>query len=133
MGTPRRFIRIPEISYTVKSLKNVTMGVIFLFFCRVGMEWPSCQLYWQWFYKEICNCVCNMYTYDLQIYHSRPRDMPSECIQKVNCDLRKFFEWSRVNFMRSNSAKSMVLFIYREHLLGQSSSGTFFWLRCHPL
>jgi hypothetical protein len=67
-----------------------------------------------------------MYTDDLQIYHSRPRDMLSEYIQKVNCDLHKIFEWSRVNFLRSNSAKSMVLPIYREHLLGRSSSGTFF-------
>jgi hypothetical protein len=48
-----------------------------------------------------------MYTYtdNLQIYHSWPRDMLSECIQKVNCDLRKIFEWSRVNFLRWNSAK----------------------------
>jgi hypothetical protein len=35
----------------------------------------------------------HMYADDLQIYHSRPRDMLSECIREVNSDLLRIFEW----------------------------------------
>jgi hypothetical protein len=59
----------------------------------------------------------HMYANDLQIYHSRPKDLLSECIREVNSDLRKIFEWSCANLLRLNSAKSMVLPIYRGHLL----------------
>jgi hypothetical protein len=63
-----------------------------------------------------------MYADDLQIYHSRSRNLLSECIREVNSDLRKIFEGSRANLMRLNSAKSIVLPIYRGHLLVTTSS-----------
>jgi hypothetical protein len=59
----------------------------------------------------------HMYADDLQIYHSRPKDLLSDCIREVNSDLRKIFEWSRANFLRFNPAKSILLPIYRGHLL----------------
>jgi hypothetical protein len=43
---------------------------------------------------------------DLQIYHSRSRDMLSECIREVNSNLR-------ANFLSFDPAKFMVLPIYR--------------------
>jgi hypothetical protein len=58
------------------------------------------------------------YADDLQIYHTRPRDLLSECIQEVNSDLRKIFEWSHANLLRLNPSKSLVLSMYRGHLLG---------------
>jgi hypothetical protein len=59
-----------------------------------------------------------MYADDLQIYHSRPREMLFECIREVNSDLSKIFEWSLANSLKLNPSKSMVLPIYRNHLLG---------------
>jgi hypothetical protein len=53
----------------------------------------------------------HMYADDLQIYHSRPKDLLSECIQEVNSDLSKL-----------NPAKCMMLPIYRGHLLGPLSA-----------
>jgi hypothetical protein len=41
-----------------------------------------------------------------------------ECIREVNSDLSKVFEWSLANSLKLNTAKSMVLPIYRNHLLG---------------
>jgi hypothetical protein len=54
-----------------------------------------------------------MYNDNLQIYHSRPR----ECICEVNSDLSKVFEWSFANSLKLNPSKSMVLPIYRNHLI----------------
>jgi hypothetical protein len=53
---------------------------------------------------------------DLQIYHSRPREMLFKC--EVNSDLSKVFEWSLANSLKLNPSKSMVLPINRTHLLG---------------
>jgi hypothetical protein len=69
----------------------------------------------------------HMYADDLQIYHSRPREMLFECIREVNSDLSRVFEWFLVNSLKLNPAKSMVLPIYRNHLLYRSSSGAFSW------
>jgi hypothetical protein len=60
----------------------------------------------------------HMYADDLQIYHSRPREMLLKCICKVNSDLSKVFEWSLANSLKLNPLKSMMLRIYRNHLLG---------------
>jgi hypothetical protein len=60
----------------------------------------------------------HMYAGDLQIYYSRPRDLLSEYIWEVKSDLRKIFEWSSANLLSLNPAKSMVLPVYRGHLLG---------------
>jgi hypothetical protein len=60
----------------------------------------------------------HMYADDLQIYHSRPKEMLFECIREVNSDLSKVFEWSFANSSKLNPSKSMVLPIYRNHLLG---------------
>jgi hypothetical protein len=60
----------------------------------------------------------HMYADDLQIYQSRRRDMLFECIREVNSDLSKVFEWSLPNSLKLNPLKSMVLPIYRNHLLG---------------
>jgi hypothetical protein len=60
----------------------------------------------------------HMYADDLQIYHSRPREMLFECIRKVNNDLSKVFEWSLANSLKLILSKSMVLPIYRNQLLG---------------
>jgi hypothetical protein len=59
-----------------------------------------------------------IYADDLQIYHSRPRKMLFECIREDNSDLSKVFEWSLANSLKLNPSKSMVLPIYRNHLLG---------------
>jgi hypothetical protein len=59
---------------------------------------------------------CHMYADDLQIYHSRPKEMLFECIREG--DLSKAFEWSLANSLKLNPSKSMVLPIYRNHLLG---------------
>jgi hypothetical protein len=60
----------------------------------------------------------HMYADDLQIYHSRPKEMLFECIREVNSDLSEVFEWSFANSSKLNPSKSMVLPIYRNHLLG---------------
>jgi hypothetical protein len=60
----------------------------------------------------------HMYANDLQIYHSRPREMLVECIREVNSDPSKVFEWPLANSLKFNPSKSMVLPIYRNHLLG---------------
>jgi hypothetical protein len=73
----------------------------------------------------------HMYADDLQIYHSRPREMLFECTRGVNSDLSKVFEWSLANSLKLNPAKSMVLPIYKNHLLGASSA--FFGLRFYPV
>jgi hypothetical protein len=52
------------------------------------------------------------YVDDLQIYHSRPREMLFECIREVNSDLSKVFEWFLANSLKLNPSKSMVLPIY---------------------
>jgi hypothetical protein len=59
----------------------------------------------------------HMFADDLQIYHSRPRNLLSESIREVNSDIRKIFEWSRANHLTLNPTKSMVLPIYCGHLL----------------
>jgi hypothetical protein len=59
----------------------------------------------------------HMYADDLQIYHSRQREMLFECIRGVNSDLSKVFEWSLANSLKLNPSKSMVLPIYRNYLL----------------
>jgi hypothetical protein len=59
-----------------------------------------------------------MYADDLQINYSRPRKMRFECIREVNSDLSRVFEWSLSNSLKLNPSKSMVLPIYRNHLLG---------------
>jgi hypothetical protein len=41
-----------------------------------------------------------------------------ECIREVNSDLSRVFEWSLTNSLKLNPSKSMVLPIYRNHLLG---------------
>jgi retron-type reverse transcriptase len=51
----------------------------------------------------------HMYADDLQIYHSRPKEMLFECIREVNSDLSKAFEWSFANSLKLNPSKSMVL------------------------
>jgi Reverse transcriptase (RNA-dependent DNA polymerase) len=55
----------------------------------------------------------HMFADDLQIYHSRPREMLFECICEVNSDLSRVFEWSLVNSLKLNPSKSMVLPIYK--------------------
>jgi retron-type reverse transcriptase len=65
----------------------------------------------------------HMYADDLQIYHSRPREILFECIREVNSDLSKVFEWSLVKgFLRLNPSKSMI-----QKSLIRSSSGAFHW------
>jgi hypothetical protein len=59
-----------------------------------------------------------MYADDLQIYYSRPRKMRFECIREVNSDMSRVFEWFLSNSLKLNPSKSMVLPIYRNHLLG---------------
>jgi hypothetical protein len=54
---------------------------------------------------------------DLQIYHSRPKEMVFEFIRAVNSDLSKVFGWFLANSLKLNLSKSMVLPIYRNHLL----------------
>jgi hypothetical protein len=58
----------------------------------------------------------HMHADNLQINHSRPREMLFECICEVNSDLSKVFEWSLANYLKLNPAKSIP--IYRNHLLG---------------
>jgi hypothetical protein len=41
----------------------------------------------------------HMYAEDLQINHSRLREMLFECIREVNIDLSKVFEWSLASGM----------------------------------
>jgi hypothetical protein len=43
----------------------------------------------------------HMYADELQINHSRPKYLLSECIQEVNSDLRKIFKQSRANLVES--------------------------------
>jgi hypothetical protein len=57
----------------------------------------------------------HMYADDLQIYHSWLREMLFECIREVNSDMSKVFEWSLANSLKLNTAKSVVLPIYRNH------------------
>jgi hypothetical protein len=55
---------------------------------------------------------------NLQIYHSRPRNLLSVCIWKGNSDMCKIWAlWPRTNLLRLKLAKSMVLPRYRGHLL----------------
>jgi hypothetical protein len=53
----------------------------------------------------------DVYTDDPQIYHNRPRELLFECIRQVNNDLS-------ANSSKLNPSNSMVLPIYRNHLLG---------------
>jgi hypothetical protein len=64
-----------------------------------------------------------MFADDLQIYHSRPREMPFECIREVDSDLSWVFEWSLANSLKLNPSKSANI---QKSLIG-SSSGAFFW------
>jgi hypothetical protein len=59
-----------------------------------------------------------MFADDLQIYHSRPREMLIECIREVNRDLSRVFEWSLANSLKLNPSKYMVLPINRNCLSG---------------
>jgi hypothetical protein len=58
----------------------------------------------------------HMYVDNLQIYHTRTREILFEFIREVKSDLSKVFEWSLVNSFKLNPSKSMVLPIYRNHL-----------------
>jgi hypothetical protein len=66
--------------------------------------------------------IYHMYADDLQIYQSRPREMLFECISEVNSDRSKVFECFLANSLKLNPSKSMVLPIYRNHLLGPLSA-----------
>jgi hypothetical protein len=51
-----------------------------------------------------------MYADELQIYHSRPREMLFECIRGVNSDLSKVFELSFANSLKLNLGPLPALF-----------------------
>jgi hypothetical protein len=68
----------------------------------------------------------HLYADDLQIYHSRPREMLFECIREVNSDLSKVFEWSLANSLKLNPSKSMVLATIQKSLI-RFCSAAFSW------
>jgi hypothetical protein len=73
-----------------------------------------------------------MYADDLQIYHSRPREMLFECIREVNSDLSRVFEWSLANYFEVKSFEIYGAPNIKE-LLNGSSSGAFSWCRFYPV
>jgi hypothetical protein len=58
----------------------------------------------------------HMYADDLQIYHSRPREMLFDCIREVNNDLSKVFKSFEI-YGAANIQKSLI----------GSSYGAFSW------